>query len=1011
MAANLDFNMRFRAQTAEFSRAIAQINQELAQLRQSIGGSYGSLNTLGQRVRNLPATQPTVLSQSIASIGLKAAGSVLSVAALGKALNDVLSATRQMQSIQTRFTYAFDGLEQGKEQLAFVRQEANRLGLEMTGAANGYAQLAAAAKNLNISQEETRQVFSGVASAAAAMGLSADEANGVFLALSQIAGKGKVSMEELRQQLGERLTPAMSLAAKAMGVTTAELEKMVANGISAEKFLPKFGAAMQEAFSPTAAGNVNTLSGQINLLKNRYTEFLVAVGEGGVTEAAVAVFKDIGAALDVAQAKFQEFMQSADGQQLQAGLKQVYELLKQIGSTVTDVFSTLYGTVTDVFSAMGDGEQKITLLQGALNGVALAVAAISDGVDAIKIAFNVFSAAVKNVIADLSAGLGKFIGLFAKETGDSLKAYAAELRKAADANLQQANEQAMAFDSALGKTLDNIMQTGRSTGEAYQQIAQGTQAATQATEQHAAALSEAEQKAKALEKTFKDAQSAASELGVDMGAATAQVGKATAGTLENVQKLADSFEVLQQKSVDAALLIRQALAGSLKNAANEQDIAAIKAQYSELGKAGKLAMRDVEDGILAADMRLQELRGELDPTAAAFKKLGVQSKEAMALSAREMQQAFERVQAAYQQGKVSAAEMNKAVEKATQAMANSGDAQQMAWAKATAAAYGYTVAVDATGTATIEAAKKATTALNEQAQAHEDVRRVARDAENETAQTADKAGKSIQAATRKVSEMGKVVQNYWQQVNNPNGAYSIATSMQNTAKIMSGAWANYVQGMWRGYDQTRQAITDLNAATQSGAGLATRLAAAESLAASNADKLDKQTLDNLRAAIDDARQKMRALGDEAKAARAEAEKELLQVQGRDDELEQRALEEKLAQLREKQDAAAKQGNSQAAADYNQAIALQQQIAAEKAQQKREQAAKAAAEQIEQAEKNSQTHQADISQAISQAAAEPVAVNVDIGSLKDALGSLKTQTAQQAVDLLIKQMQQEMSVQR
>ena len=562
MAANLDFNMRFRAQTAEFSRAIAQINQELAQLRQSIGGSYGSLNTLGQGMRNLPVSQPTVLSQSIASIGLKAAASVLSVAALGKALHKVLAATRQMQSIQTRFTYAFDGLEAGKEQLEFVRQEANRLGLEMTSAANGYAQLAAAAKNLNITQEKTQQVFSGVANAVAAMGLSADEANGVFLALSQIAGKGKVSMEELRQQLGERLTPAMSLAAKAMGVTTAELEKMVANGISAEKFLPKFGAAMQEAFAPTAAENVKTLTGQINLLTNRYNEFLLSVGQGGATEAAVAVFKDIGAALDVAQTKFHELMQSADGQQLQAGLKQVYELLKQIGVTVSDVFGTLSDTVSDVFSAMGNGEQKITLLQGALNGVAIAVAAISDGVDAVKIAFNVFAAAVKNIIADLSAGLSKLTRLFSQEMANSLTEYAQQLRQAADENLQQAHEQAMAFDSQLAKTLDNIAQTGRSAGAAYEQIADGTQTATQATQQHAAALSEAEQKAKALEKSFKDAQAAASELGVDIGAATAAVGKATAGALENVQKLSDSFDVLQQKSVDAALLIRQALAGT-----------------------------------------------------------------------------------------------------------------------------------------------------------------------------------------------------------------------------------------------------------------------------------------------------------------------------------------------------------------------------------------------------------------------------------------------------------------
>lgn len=998
MAANLDFNMRFRAQTAEFNRAIAQINQELAQLRQSIGGSYGSLNTLGQGARNLPVSQPTVLSQSIASIGLKAAASVLSVAALGKALHEVLAATRQMQSIQTRFTYAFDGLEAGKEQLEFVRQEANRLGLEMTSAANGYAQLAAAAKNLNISQEETQQVFSGVANAVAAMGLSADEANGVFLALSQIAGKGKVSMEELRQQLGERLTPAMSLAAKAMGVTTAELEKMVANGISAEKFLPKFGAAMQEAFAPTAAENVKTLTGQINLLTNRYNEFLLSVGQGGITEAAVAVFKDIGAALDVAQTKFHELMQSADGQQLQAGLKQVYELLKQIGVTVSDVFGTLSDTVSDVFSAMGDGEQKITLLQGALNGVAIAVAAISDGVDAVKIAFNVFAAAVKNIIADLSAGLGKLTGLFAKEVGDSLKAYAAELRQAADENLQQAHEQAMAFDSALGKTLDNIAQTGRSAGEAYQAIADGTQNATQATQQHAAALSETEQKAKALEKTFKDAQAAAAELGVDMGAATAAVGKATAGALENVNKLAGSFEVLQQKSVDAALLIRQALAGSLKNAANEQDIAAIKAQYSELGKAGKLAMRDVEDGILAADLRLQELRGEIDPTAAAFKKLGVQSKEAMALSAREMQQAFARVEDAYRQGKVSAGEMHKAVEKTAQAMANSGDAQQAAWAKATAAAYGYTVVVDETGKATVEAAKKATAALNEQAQAQENASRAASQAENETANTAEKAGKSIQATTRQVSEMGKVVQNYWQQVNNPNGAYSIATSMQNTAKIMSGAWANYVQGMWRGYDQTRQAITDLNAATQSGVGIAANLAAAESLAASHADKLDKQTLDNLRAAIDDARQKMQALGEEAASTRAEIEKELLQAQGKDTaEMEQ---QQKLAKLRAARQTAADAGNSQAVNDYNASLAAMEQIYRLKKQKQQEQEAeKAAQRQPEKVEiKLPDAPKIDVG-------------NIDLSGISSQLGERDKAIVEQVKTALVAELQKQLAAQR
>ena len=1004
---NLDFRMRLDADISGYRRNMAQAQRDLLNFQAaanrinaqipnparniSSGGGLSGLASL-----NVSSLNP--ITAGIRGIGKAALGTVASIAGIGIGLKEAIAATRQYQSLLTRFKYAFDGLEEGKKQLQFIREEANRLGLDFNAAANGYAQLAAATKNLNITTEQTQQIFKGVASAAAAMGLSADEANGVFLALSQIAGKGKVSMEELRQQLGERLTPAMSLAAKAMGVTTAELEKMVANGISAEKFLPKFGAAMQEAFAPTAAENVKTLTGQINLLTNRYNEFLLSVGQGGVTEAAVAVFKDIGAALDVAQAKFHELMQSADGAQLRDGLQQVYELLKQIGGTVVDVFGTLSDTVSDVFSAMGDGEQKITLLQGALNGVAIAVAAISDGVDAVKIAFNVFAAAVKNIIADLSAGLGKLTGLFAKETGDSLKAYAAELRQAADENLRQAHEQAMAFDSALGKTLDNIAQTGRSAGAAYEQIADGTQNATQATQQHAAALSEAEQKAKALEKTFKDAQAAASELGVDMGAATAAVGKATAGALENVQKLSDSFDVLQQKSVDAALLIRQALAGSLKNAANEQDIAAIKAQYSELGKAGKLAMRDVEDGILAADMRLQELRGEIDPTAAAFKKLGVQSKEAMALSAREMQQAFARVEDAYRQGKVSAGEMHKAVEKTAQAMANSGDAQQAAWAKATAAAYGYTVVVDETGKTTVEAAKKATAALNEQAQAQENASRAASQAESETAQTASKAGKSIQATTRQVSEMGKVVQNYWQQVNNPNGAYSIATSMQNTAKIMSGAWANYVQGMWRGYDQTRRAIADLNAATQSGVGIAANLAAAESLAASNADKLDKQTLDNLRASIDDARQKMQALGEEAASTRAEIEKELLQAQGKDTaEMEQ---QQKLAKLRAARQTAADAGNSQAVNDYNASLAAMEQIYRLKKQKQQEQEAeKAAQRQPEKVEiKLPDAPKIDVG-------------NIDLSGISSQLGERDKAIVEQVKTAFVAELQKQLAAQR
>jgi tape measure domain-containing protein len=48
---------------------------------------------------------------------------------------------------------------------------------------------------------------------------------GIFKALEQMLSKGNVQAEELRGQLGERLPGAIYFSAKALGVTTRELNK------------------------------------------------------------------------------------------------------------------------------------------------------------------------------------------------------------------------------------------------------------------------------------------------------------------------------------------------------------------------------------------------------------------------------------------------------------------------------------------------------------------------------------------------------------------------------------------------------------------------------------------------------------------------------------------------------------------------------------------------------------------------------------------------------------------
>ena len=99
------------------------------------------------------------------------------------------------------------------------------------------------------------------------------------MAFSQIVSKGTVQAEELRGQIGERIPGAFNLAAKAMGVTTKELNKMLEQGqvISAD-FLPKFAVELENAFGDAAEKKVNSLSSSLGRFKTAWDRFLESPG-------------------------------------------------------------------------------------------------------------------------------------------------------------------------------------------------------------------------------------------------------------------------------------------------------------------------------------------------------------------------------------------------------------------------------------------------------------------------------------------------------------------------------------------------------------------------------------------------------------------------------------------------------------------------------------------------------------------------------------------------------------
>lgn len=149
---------------------------------------------------------------------------------------------------------------------------AKKYGLEINALTGNYAKFTAAASISGMSMLEQRKIFESLSRAATAFGMSADDSNGVFLALSQMMSKGKISSEELRLQMGERLPIALQAMAKAAGTSVAGLDKLMKEGklLSAE-VLPKFADALNEMIPNVDTDNLET---SLNRLQNAFTKLV-----------------------------------------------------------------------------------------------------------------------------------------------------------------------------------------------------------------------------------------------------------------------------------------------------------------------------------------------------------------------------------------------------------------------------------------------------------------------------------------------------------------------------------------------------------------------------------------------------------------------------------------------------------------------------------------------------------------------------------------------------------------
>lgn len=273
MAADLVVGIRLTADGKDLVGEVRLAKTELDKLGKGAGEAAQQARKLERETEGLESS----LRQ------LKGAIAALGVAKLAQ---DFFQAGVELQRVQNSLRFATGSAQAAAQEYAFVRREAERLGLDLNTAALSYAKLAAAARGTSIEGQASRDIFVAVSQAAATLGLSAAETEGALVAIQQIISKGTVSAEELRGQLGERLPGAFQIAARAMGVSTQELGKLLEQGaLAADEFLPRFALELLKTFggAPTS-----TALQELNRLKNAWTEFKQTVADTGLLDAAAA---------------------------------------------------------------------------------------------------------------------------------------------------------------------------------------------------------------------------------------------------------------------------------------------------------------------------------------------------------------------------------------------------------------------------------------------------------------------------------------------------------------------------------------------------------------------------------------------------------------------------------------------------------------------------------------------------------------------------------------------------
>lgn len=329
----------------------------LSQLRQQLSGVSPAAQQASQGITQFGSAVQTAQGV-LAAFGIQA--TLQGLRDFGK---ESLDASIKIDQFGTRLKAAGYTNDEVKNTFDDLNRVVDKLGLPLETSLQAFGKLASSMSSAGYTADQTKNVFEGFGTAFKALGLTAEQTDRAFNAVNQTFTKGTVSMEELRQQLGE-VFPAFQELATSMGVSTSELQKLISTGkVSSEVFL-KLASDMKDKFGAAAAEAAQNAQSAMIRFENALFRIKAAVGVGlfeGMKDGINALAQAMN------NPAFQKFAQTMG------------ELVGQgIGGLLQGITNAL-PILEQFFNGFSVGVQAIQLIAGAIGGLTQLIPGVSTG--------------------------------------------------------------------------------------------------------------------------------------------------------------------------------------------------------------------------------------------------------------------------------------------------------------------------------------------------------------------------------------------------------------------------------------------------------------------------------------------------------------------------------------------------------------------------------------------------------------------------------------------------------